>query len=111
MGQKAPKQPRQTRKPLPKQSRKRKDYMASKARADGVAHMARVAQLPCLVCGSFQVEVHHATKPRNDMEVLPLCPRHHRREFGEGAIHYSPKAFAALHGSVASLLARVAAML
>jgi hypothetical protein len=111
MGQKQPKPANKPRKPIPKQSAKRKAYMDSQARADGLAHMERVAQLPCLVCGAWPVEVHHATKPRNDMEVLPLCARHHRREYGPGAIHYSPKAFAALHGSASSLLARVAAML
>jgi hypothetical protein len=45
------------------------------------------------------------------MNVLALCPRHHRRDFGPGAYHYSPIAFYAMHGSSAVLLARVAAML
>jgi len=111
LGPKPEKPAKKPRKPLPRQSAKRKAYMASQARAEGLAHMARVAQLPCLVCGAWPVEVHHATKPRNDMEVLPLCPRHHRREYGPGAYHYSPRAFYALHGSSAELLARVAMML
>jgi hypothetical protein len=45
------------------------------------------------------------------MRVLPLCPKHHRREFGPGAYHYSKRAFYAAHGDSASLLARVAEML
>lgn len=74
-------------------------------------HMARVKALPCLVCGLHGVEVHHEGKPRNDMEVLPLCPFHHRREFGPGAYHYSPRAFYAAHGDSRTLLARVEEML
>jgi hypothetical protein len=74
-------------------------------------HMAAVAALPCLVCGRYGVEVHHLGKPRNDMRVAPLCPRHHRREFGPGAYHYSPKAFHAEHGDERMLLAKVADML
>lgn len=79
--------------------------------ADCKRHMAAVAALPCLVCGRHGVEVHHLGKPRNDMRVLPLCPSHHRREFGPGAYHYSPKAFHAVHGDERMLLAKVADML
>jgi len=71
-------------------------------------HMAAVAALPCLVCGVHGVEVHHEGKPRSDMRVLPLCPRHHRREFGEGAYHYRPRAFYEAHGDSKFLLAKVA---
>ena len=73
--------------------------------------MGRVAQLPCLVCGAHPVEVHHEGKPRSDFNCLPLCPRHHRQQFGPGAYHYSPKAFYEAHGSSAELLARVAKIL
>jgi len=111
LGQKAPKKPKGPRKPIPKQSRKRKAYMASAARVEGLEHMAMVAALPCLVCGAYGVEVHHETIPHDDMLVLPLCPRHHRREFGPGARHYSPKAFYAKHGTSRELLDRVNAML
>lgn len=71
-------------------------------------HMAAVAALPCLVCGRHPVEVHHEGKPRSDMRVLPLCPEHHRREFGPGAYHYSPRAFYEAHGDSKFLLAVVA---
>ena len=73
--------------------------------------MARVAGLSCVVCGAYAVEVHHEGKPRNDMNALPLCPPHHRREYGPGAYHYSPKAFYAMHGSSEELLAMVARLL
>lgn len=73
--------------------------------------MARVAELPCLVCGSWPVEIHHMPDPRSDMRVIPLCPQHHRREFGPSAYHYSRRAFNDLHGSDADLLARVDAMI
>jgi hypothetical protein len=111
LGQKAPKPPAKSRKAIPKQSAKRKAYMRSQARVDGLAHMGRVAQMPCIVCGAWPVEVHHEGKPRSDLNVLPICPAHHRREFGPGAYHYSSKAFYAAHGSSADLLARVAKML
>ena len=107
LGQKAPKQPAKARKPVPKVSAKRKAYMRSQARVDGVAHMGRVAQLPCLVCGCYGVEVHHMQNPRSDLRVVPLCPQHHRREYGPGAYHYSRRNFNALHGSDDELLARV----
>jgi hypothetical protein len=94
-----------------KRSRKRDAYLASQEREEGKAHMARVAQLPCLVCGAYPVEVHHMPDPRSDMRVLPLCARHHRAEYGPGAFHYSKPAFYAAHGSPEALLKRVEAML
>jgi len=111
LGQKPGKPARKPRKPIPKRSKNRAAYMASDERQDGLAHMARVAQLPCIVCGAWPVEVHHMPSPRSDFRVVPLCPPHHRREFGARAYHYSPKAFRALHGDDEAVLARVAAML
>ena len=107
LGPKPGKPPKKLRKPVRKISAKRAAYLASAARAEGLAHMGRVAQLPCMVCGAWPVEVHHEGFPRSDMNVLPLCDKHHRREFGPGAFHYSPKAFYAAHGESAELLARV----
>ena len=109
MGQKQPRPPK-TRKPLRKRSPKREAYMASAERKDGVTHMLAVKALGCMVCGQ-PAEFHHEGKPRNDFRGLPLCPRHHKREYGPGAYHYSPKAFYAIHGSSESLLTRVAEML
>lgn len=111
LGIKAPKAAKAKRKALPRVSAKRAAYLASPERKAGLAHMAAVAKLPCLVCGSWPVEVHHMPDPRSDMRVIPLCPQHHRREFGPGAWHYSPKAFIAAHGEKALLIARVAYML
>ncbi|WP_273688400.1 hypothetical protein [Ketogulonicigenium vulgare] len=105
--QKQVKPPKPARKALPPRSKKRLAYLSSPARQDGKRHMTAVAQLPCLVCGAWPVEVHHEGKPRSDMSVLPLCPHHHRREFGPDAYHYSPRAFYAAHGSSEALLARV----
>ncbi|MES2783136.1 MAG: hypothetical protein V4657_10090 [Pseudomonadota bacterium] len=52
------------------------------------AHMARIATLPCLVCGN-QATVHHVTAPvyggritRSDELTVPLCPRHHQIQHG-----------------------------
>ena len=111
LGPKPPKTPRKAPKPLPRRSAKKIAYLASQARVDGVAHMGRVAQLGCLVCGVRPVEVHHMPSPRSDMRVIPLCPRHHRRVFGPGAYHYVPSAFHDLHGTADDLLARVSSML
>ncbi len=96
------------KRPIPRRSLKRKAYMSSAARRKAERHMAAVAQLGCLVCGRWPVEVHHATIPHDDMRVLPLCPPHHRREFGPGAYHYSPSAFCEAHGSIEDLLLAVA---
>lgn len=96
---------------MPKRSRKRIAYLASPERAEGLRHMARVAQLGCLVCGARPVEVHHMPDPRSDMRVIALCPRHHRTEYGPGAFHFSKRAFYAEHGSADELLASVAEML
>ena len=99
------------RKAVRKLSKRREAYLASPERKEGLAHMDRVAMLPCLVCGAWPVEVHHEGEPRCDMNVLPLCPRHHRREFGVGARHYSTKAFHDEHGDSSMLLAKVRDML
>ncbi|ARO14403.1 hypothetical protein BVG79_01057 [Ketogulonicigenium robustum] len=109
--QKQGRAPKAPRKALPPRSPKREAYMRSKERKAAQKHMAAVAQLPCLVCGCYGVEVHHEGKPRSDWNVLPLCPRHHRREFGPTAYHYSPKAFYAAHGPSKALLDRVAQQL
>lgn len=79
--------------------------------AEEKRHMRAVAHLPCLVCGCWPVEVHHEGKPRSNKRVLPLCARHHRREFGPGAYHYSPRAFYDAHGTREELLARVDRMI
>ena len=91
---------------LRKRSPKRAAYMGSAARKEAEKRMAAVSQLRCLVCGAWPVENHHLPNPRDDMRTVPLCPPHHRREFGPQAYHYSRKAFNAKHGSDEELLAR-----
>lgn len=51
-------------------------------------HMARVAEMPCLVCKA-PATVHHVTAkieggriPRRHDRVVPLCPRHHQIQHG-----------------------------
>jgi hypothetical protein len=50
-------------------------------------HMARVAAMPCLVCGG-QSTVHHVTSDgnqriaRSHRRVVPLCPKHHMIQHG-----------------------------
>ncbi len=110
LGQKQPK-PAKVPKPMRKVSDKRAAYLASPERTAGKAHMARVAMLPCLVCGAWPSEVHHLPDPRADQRTIPLCKFHHRREFGPQAYHYSRRNFNALHGSDEVLLARTMAML
>lgn len=97
--------------PIRKRSAKREKYMRSAERQDGVAHMLAVKALGCIVCGAHPAEFHHEGKPRDDMRGFPVCPPHHRREYGPGAYHYSPKAFYALHGSSEYLLGKIAALL
>lgn len=49
-------------------------------------HMGRVAELPCAVCGSMPVEVHHVLEGRtpgrrsDDWLTIPLCVGCHRDE-------------------------------
>lgn len=53
-------------------------------------HMARVAQLPCLVSGERPVTLHHVTGyadimgrlPRSHQLVVPLAPRYHLIQHG-----------------------------
>lgn len=107
LGQKQPSVKKARRKAIRRLSAKRAAYLASPERQEGLAHMGRVAQLRCLVCGAWPVEVHHEDTPKSDFRVLPLCPPHHRREYGPGAYHYSPRAFYAAHGDSKFLLAKV----
>lgn len=62
--------------------------MAKRVTAAGKRHMARIAEMPCLVCGR-QATVHHVTASihggrfsRSDMLVVPLCPVHHQVQHG-----------------------------
>lgn len=58
--------------------------------AAGKRWMGRVAELPCAICGSQPVQVHHILEGRipsrksEDTLVLPLCYSHHQ---GSEGIH------------------------
>ncbi len=67
--------------------------------------MLAVKMLPCVVCGrAGPNDAHHCQSDRfgarkvSDYEVIPLCPRHHRHEYGPGAYHYSKRAWEEKHG-------------
>lgn len=76
-------------------------------------HMDRVAQLPCVICSTSPVEVHHAGTGaggrKNHMKVLPLCVNHHR---GAQGIHtIGRKVWRELFGTEDKLLQQVDVML
>ncbi len=68
------------------------------------AYLAKVAQLPCVVCGVYGVHVHHKTNAgfgmrASDYDTMPICSRHHQfGNYGE-AIHSGVKEWERLHGS------------
>lgn len=59
-----------------------KEPRARPMNADEKRHVERIAQMPCLVCGAWPVEVNHVKDgpggKRDHRFVSPLCPRHHR---------------------------------
>jgi hypothetical protein len=83
-------------------------------KAHGKTHMARVAQLPCVICQARPVTVHHCISGRygqrkaSDMDTIPLCHNHHQ---GAEGIHTSKRAWEAQHGPDTGYLPIVAAML
>lgn len=93
---------------------KRPPMTAARIR-EGKAHMARVAQLPCVICGARPAEVHHvicgrySQRKASDFEVIPLCVHHHR--IGPLAIHNNKSAWRDRYGADHDYLARVAAIL
>ena len=70
-------------------------------------HMARVADLGCLVCAS-PAELHHIREGQGMSQrssnylTIPLCPFHHR---GELSIHADKRQFEALYRNELELLA------
>lgn len=82
------------------------------ATKDEKKHLDAVAALPCIVCGTVPVELHHtvrlAKKKRDHMEVLPLCKNHHTGVF---SIHMARKSFRAQYGQEEELLSQVERML
>jgi hypothetical protein len=79
-------------------SAKRKAHKASDEGKAGHAHMALVARLPCVICASSPVQVHHVIHGRysarksSDMHTIPLCPPCHAE------LHAGKETWAAKHG-------------
>jgi hypothetical protein len=73
---------------------------AEKAKRDP-ARLAAVARLPCVICGSHPVQVHHClharySQRRNaDQLTIPLCWNHH---LGPDGIHTNKAKWQRLHG-------------
>lgn len=87
------------------------------------AHMARIAALGCIAClmdgyAGTPPELHHprsgagAGQKSSDMDVIPLCPPHHRGTDHPRtpSIHLDRLAFITRFGTESELLARVRAM-
>lgn len=76
------------------------------------AHLNRVAELGCIICGGM-AEIHHLRTgmgigQRNDhFNVLPLCFLHHRGGGYGVAYHQGKKAFEANFGTELELLEKV----
>lgn len=85
-----------------------------KPSASGKAHMALVAQCPCVICGAWPVTVHHCISGRfgqrkaSDFDTIPLCWHCHQ---GPEGIHASKEAWEALHGPDTGFMQIVAAMI
>lgn len=79
---------------------KRPPAAKSKPKADR-QHLAKVAALPCVICASWPVHVHHCISGRYgqrkapDSDTIPLCPDCHQ---GPEGIHASKRAWEERHG-------------
>lgn len=79
-----------------------KKKKAKKKTAEEEAYLEAVAQLNCMVCGSYPVEVHHvrdktglSVRPSH-FETIPLCFNCHRGTF---SVHNCKKSFEAKYGT------------
>lgn len=121
-------QPRQS--PMPRKRAKPRRTSAPEENQPNIApkvrkaHMARVAALCCIAClmdgnAGTPPELHHprsgagAGQKSSDMDVIPLCPPHHRGTDHPRtpSIHLDRLKFIARYGTEAGLLARVRAMI
>jgi hypothetical protein len=84
------------------------------SKAFGKLHMAKVARIPCVICGCWPVEVHHCISERFsqrkawDTETIPLCVNHHR---GPDGIHTDKAAWESKYGLDKNYLSTVADMI
>lgn len=116
--------PRAT-KPMPARSTKRKAHYASDEGKAGLAHMARVRSLPCIICLEWEMpqnsptEAHHVihgrygTRKAPDTATIPLCAEHHRESADPAkvALHAEPKRWKQLYGEDHDWLPKIHDML
>jgi len=75
--------PLKASKPMRQVSKKRQAHRASDEGKADLAHMGRVAQLPCVICGFWPVDVHHVIHGRYsarkspNTDTIPICRPHH----------------------------------
>lgn len=68
----------------PTEKQRKAEKAARKREGKDPAHLAKVAQLRCICCGAWPVEVHHPICGRYsqvkapDRCALPVCDRHHQ---------------------------------
>lgn len=73
------------------------------------AHMSAMAATGCILC-EMPAELHHPREGQgvgmraSHMDVIPLCPRHHRHGGPGVAIHAGIKTFELTHGTERELL-------
>jgi len=74
--------------------------------ADEKAHMGRIAELPCAVCGNSPVQVHHLPTQggkRNHYRTIPLCSYHHTDGPYSEAVHQGRRSFESRYGTEESM--------
>jgi len=103
IGQKVEKPPQKARKRIPKQSAKRKAYMASDMRKAALDHMRLVKAMACIICDApGPSDAHHVfcgrygSRKASDFEVIPLCKWCHQN--GPESIHRNKAAWVAKNG-------------
>lgn len=79
-------------------------------------HMDAVAALGCMVCGR-NAEIHHITtgmgmsQRASNLQVIPLCPEHHRTGGHGVAIHAGKRTWEAKFGYELELLDKLRGMI
>jgi hypothetical protein len=85
------------------------------ATKDEKLHLAKIAAMPCCICGAQPVEVHHLRtqigmgRRASHFQTLPLCLIHHRGP--KGIHHLGSKAFERKYASELGLLEKVKSLL
>lgn len=76
--------------------------MSKLAKAEKDDLFERVVELGCIICQS-PAEIHHCFTSmgckKDDSEVIPLCPAHHRNGGYGRALHAGKKAFEKTYGT------------